>query len=186
MLTQEIVKEFMNYDPETGILTWKHRDRKWCKDERSYNSWNTSHYNKICGSIHPNSGYNNIRIFNKTYRTHRIIWLYVYGTWPNDQLDHINGNRQDNRLCNLRECTNSENQQNKKIRKDNSSGFMGVSFSKKSQKFQSHIKVNTKSLHLGLFDDAKEAHEAYLEAKQKYHTFNPIPRNHLDNVSQVG
>ena len=117
------------------------------------------------------NGYCIIRLDDRLYTAHRLAWLYVHGQWPTHQLDHINGNRQDNRLCNLRPATNAENAQNR-TRKSNTSGFPGVR--KTNSKWTAEIKVNYKPIRLGRFDSPEAAYAAYLEAKRKYHPFSLI------------
>ena len=188
MLTQEIVKELFDYHPQTGNLTWKHRDRKWFKTDKQYNAWNTRYSNVIAGHKHLKCM--GIKILSKQYLCHRIIWLYLYGSWPKNQIDHINGNPYDNRINNLRECTNQENSQNKKNYKTNKTGFLGVR--KYKNKFRAEITINAKSIYLGVYNTPEEAYEKYLMAKEKYHIFNPVPRENssqrigLDNHAQVG
>jgi hypothetical protein len=91
-------------------------------------------------------------------------------------IDHINGVSSDNRICNLREATISENGQNRKRGKNNTSGFTGVSWHKSKNKWCSQIRVNGDLIALGSFDTPQEANDAYLLAKSKLHPFNPIPR----------
>jgi hypothetical protein len=111
---------------------------------------------------------------NKQYRAHRIIWMMFNGNLPKEQLDHIDGDRANNRIENLRECSNTENQQNRKLNKDNKTGFTGVTIWK--TKFKAEIRLNKKGYYLGLFDTAEEAHKAYLNKKAELHTFNPTVR----------
>jgi hypothetical protein len=100
---------------------------------------------------------------------HRAAWLYVHGKWPNGQIDHINGDRSDNRISNLRDVSHSVNQQNvHRPRRDNASGFLGVT--RQKNLWTSQVTVSGKTLHLGLFKTPEEAASAYLEAKRKHHT----------------
>jgi hypothetical protein len=160
MLTQEILKELLHYDPDTGIFTWK--------ITKSFRS----QVGTIAGG-HDNYGYLQISINYKLYKAHRLAWLWAYGAWPKDQIDHINCIKNDNRIINLRESNNIENKQNlKKCHKDNkSSGLLGVSFHKPMKKFESVIMVNGKKIRLGYFYDKHEAHEAYIKAKRELHPF---------------
>ena len=114
-------------------------------------------------------GYICIRVDNVLYTAHRLAWLYAYGRWPTHQLDHINKDRADNRLCNLREATNAENAQNRK-RRDNKTGYTGVN--RENNKWKAEIKLNYKTIRLGLFDTPEEAHAAYLSAKHGLHPFS--------------
>lgn len=163
MITQIELKELLDYDPNTGIFRWK----------------KTTSYKKLNGQI---AGYNNgrgyyrISINNKKYMAHRLAWLYMTGNWPNEYIDHINGIGTDNRFCNLRQATQKENLQNARIRNDNTSGYTGVYWFQSRNKWVSKIWFNGKSIHLGYFDDPAIAYQAYLDAKQKYHKFNPVPR----------
>ena len=162
-LTQSYLKERLHYDPETGIFTWA----VGCKGNRAGDA---------AGSLKP-SGYRQIMIDGRLYRAHRLAWLYVYGKWPADLIDHINGLRDDNRIVNLREATAAENQQNRTANANNASGFMGVYWHKRDCKWRSHIKIEGRVKHLGCFDTPETASAAYLDAKAELHTFNPKVRS---------
>jgi hypothetical protein len=115
-------------------------------------------------------GYIQVGYCKKVYKAHRLIWAIVYGEFPKGQIDHINGIRHDNRIDNLRDVTQQQNAHNKKeIFKTNTSGYKGVCWNKRSKKWQSCISVNKKTIYLGVFEDAKLAHQAYLDAKKAYH-----------------
>jgi len=160
ILTQECLKELLHYDPDTGIFTWKV-------------SKGASRAGAVAGFL--NKGYSRIRIDGNYYSSHRLAWLYVNNIWPDDQIDHINGIKLDNRICNLRMATNAENQQNYHLPKaNNKSGFLGVSLHKPSKKFMATIRINGIKKNLGYFSSAEEAHDAYLEAKRKHHKFCTI------------
>ncbi len=162
-ITAERVRELFNYDPETGFLTWRAT---------------TSNRVKVgdrAGCLRAD-GYWYIKVDGVMYGAHRVIWLLVYGAWPSDQTDHINGNRGDNRLGNLRECTVSENQQNVSVNKRNTSGTPGVFRDKRRSKWRACIHVKGERKHLGTFDHIEDAAAAYLAAKAKFHTFNPDVR----------
>ena len=113
-------------------------------------------------------GYSIIEVNRKSYKAHRIAWLLTYGSWPEDQIDHINGNGLDNRLENLRAVSNGENLRNKKIYKNNTSGTLGVSFDKRCQNYQAKIMINKKYKHLGYFKNKEEAIAARAAANIKY------------------
>jgi hypothetical protein len=160
MLTQKELKELLHYDPNTGIFTW-------CINKRGCKIGN------IAGYCDPKN-YIIIGINGKLYGAHRLAWLYVYGIWPKDQIDHIDGNPNNNRISNLRECDNRGNQQNKTKQKNNKSGYLGVYFYR--NKWVAQIKHQKKVYHLGRYNTPEEAHDAYLRAKAKLHSFNPVPR----------
>jgi hypothetical protein len=150
MLTAERLRELLDYNPETGIFRWNVAARA----------------GTVVGCL--NRGYRVIRVDRMLYRAHRLAWLHVYGCWPTDEIDHINGIKDDNRLANLREVTCAENQQNRRsARTDNKTGLLGVSSSQGG--FQAQIKVNCKLFFLGRFATAELAHAAYLEAKRRLH-----------------
>ncbi len=96
------------------------------------------------------------------------MWLIITGEWPEGRLDHINRVKSDNRWCNLREATNSQNLMNRYAPKNNTSGYKGVTLRQANQKWRSRITVNYKRIYLGDFDTKIEAHEAYYAASQKY------------------
>jgi uncharacterized membrane protein len=104
------------------------------------------------------------------YRAHRICWFHTYGVWPTHDIDHINGDKSDNRISNLRDVPKSINIQNeKRARKNNASGLMGVVFRKDRNKWTATVRVNGKPKRLGSFSTPEEAHQAYLDGKRLYH-----------------
>jgi HNH endonuclease len=114
-------------------------------------------------------------IKNGEYKAHRLAWLITRGSWPIDQLDHINGIRDDNRLANLREASNLLNQQNQRLpRSNNKSGYLGVSWCSSRESFEARIRSQGKRLFLGYFSVADEAHAAYLQAKRLLHAGNTL------------
>lgn len=164
MLTQTELKRLLHYDPEIGIFTWK------CRVARCVM------IGDIAGRIN-SRGYITIWVNYKKYSAHRLAWLYMKGFWPIDCLDHINRIKHDNRWCNLRESTNKENGQNRSLSKNNSTGFTGVYFRKKINKYEVSIQVNGSRKFIGLYSDINLAAYNYDEAKKKYHTFNPVMIN---------
>lgn len=162
-LTYERARELLEYDADTGALSWR-RPRKGVKTDR------------MVGSLSAGTkGYRRIGVDGHIYRAHRLAWLLFHGVWPEDQIDHINGNRDDNRIVNLRESNNSGNQENRsKARSDNKLGLLGVIWSKQSRKYQANIVVRGKQKHLGFFLDANDAHAAYVSAKRQLHAGNTL------------
>jgi len=127
---------------------------------------------KMAGSP-SQKGYWQIYVHGKKYYAHRVVFLLVHGRWPEGQIDHINGDRSDNRIENLRECSVSENHENRGISNKNTSGFVGVSKCSDRNLWQAKINKNRKTYHLGRFDTPEEAHLAYVKAKAEFHEFNP-------------
>ena len=167
-LTQGLVKELLSYNPETGLFIWKQRSLKWFKDERSCNKWNTRYAGSIAGTI--KDGYFNLSIFNRSYKAHRVAWLYYYGYIPNQIIDHVDGNRLNNKITNLRLSNKILNAQNRKRAQINSkSGVLGVVWREDTKKWSARIKIGDKYKSLGSFNDITSAESAYLKAKRKYH-----------------
>jgi hypothetical protein len=159
MIEIEELRAAFNYDAETGVLTWRHR-------EDMLPTWNTKYAGKRAGSIHV-LGYRKIRFKGKTPWEHRIAWAITHGRWPDDQIDHINGDKSDNRLANLREANNSQNGANRL--QPNKWGLKGVAWDGRCNKWFAQIRKDGKITYLGTFDTPKAAHEAYVEAAQKLH-----------------
>lgn len=137
--------------------------------------WNARNANKPAGSFGPN-GYRQMKLDGRTYIEHRVAWFFVHGRWPTEQLDHINGVRHDNRIANLRECNRYQNQQNNALKRTNTSGVLGASFSKVTGKWVAQIWANRKHYYLGNYDTKEEAGAVYLEAKARLHGFQMAPR----------
>jgi hypothetical protein len=152
------LKEVLDYNPDNGAFTW-------IQSSRGTGIGDTA------GTV-TDSGYLIISVDKKRYRAHRLAWLYMTGRFPETDIDHINGNRLDNRFDNLREVTRSENLQNRN-KPNASSGIIGVY--RHRNKYTSRIGIDkTKSIYLGVFSTAEEARNAYLKAKKKYHPSAPI------------
>lgn len=163
MISPEQVREIFAYDPIVGIVLWRSPKANCVKiGDRAGNR--------------RQDGYRSIEVGGKAYFEHRLIWAHVHGEWPLKHIDHINGDRSDNRLSNLREASVQENAQNRKRRSDNKSGFAGVS-RHKDGKWVSSITVAQTSKYLGIFKTPEEARDAYLQAKATFHTFQPVPRD---------
>ena len=155
MITQERLKELLHYCPETGIFTWKIK--------RS----NRIKVGDVAGGLN-NMGYIRIRAGSSQQYAHRLAFLYVEGVMPEEPIDHINGNRSDNRLGNLRRVSNTDNQRNSSLSRRNKSGFTGVHWAKHVKKWEASIRINRRTIHLGLFNDIDGAIEARKEANIKY------------------
>lgn len=164
MITQEELKELFSYDPLTGVFTRKMDGRKWKAGS-------------VAGGLN-NTGYIAIEINGSSYVAHRLAWIYMSGDIPEGmQIDHINGDRSDNRFDNLRLAKgHGEQAQNRKKRTDNSSGFVGVNWRKRERKWHARICVKGVRHELGFFDTPEEANKVYVKAKIRFHTFNPVQR----------
>ena len=163
-MTQDELKQILSYCPITGHFTWL--------SPRA----NRVKIGDRAGCINKLDGYRQLVVNSKKYKEHRLVWFYVYGIFPTNTIDHINGIRDDNRLVNLREATLQQQNQNLTIRNDNSSGFTGVYWSKAASKWQAYIDIDGKRHHLGLFENKQDAYESRIKKKKELHTFNPIQR----------
>lgn len=175
-LTSEEIIRLLDYDPLTGIFVWKRRPREMFPDQNHYVTWNIKFVGKIAGGVYGN-GYRYINIEPKAYLAHRLAWLIIYGEWPKSGMDHINGEKDDNRIVNLRLANQSQNLQNQKLSNKNTSGFSGVVWHKQRGRWAAQINKDNKKISLGLYDTKEEAYAAFLAGKRKHHTFNPVPRN---------
>jgi hypothetical protein len=161
----EHLSKLVNYDPETGFFIWSHRDGS---DEVT-RRWNTRYSGTEAGT--KSHGYLLIGItFNSKkikIRAHRLAWFKIYGKIPSDQIDHINHKRDDNRISNLRDVTNQDNNKNRPIQKNNKSGFNGVIWSKHASKWVAYCKIDRKKKHIGYFDTAEMANDAVIDFREK-------------------
>lgn len=149
------LKESLSYDPETGVFNWRIL---------------TSNRAKIGARAGTNSnGYFIISVDGTRYMAHRLAWLYVTGEWPRGEIDHINGDRSDNRFENLRRTTHADNMKNMSKHKDNTSGFKGVFWAQHARRWRSYICANGRSKHLGYFNTPEEAYAAYCVAAANLH-----------------
>ncbi len=160
-ITAEVLRLLLHYNPYTGIFTWRVPQS------------NRAPAGKPAGTRR--NGYVRIRIAGKDYNAHRLAWLYMYGVWPEKLVDHINGRRDDNRFGNLRELSNTENQQNRRrAARHSSTGLIGVSQGRREGTFRAHITLNRERQFLGNFSDPLQAQQAYINAKRCLHPFGTI------------
>jgi hypothetical protein len=153
------LRKLLLYDPETGLLSWKTRPA-----ERK--SWNTRYAGTPALHCIHEDGYRKGRIRRVLFRAHRVAWALHHGSWPAGHIDHINGDRADNRIANLRDVTRHENQRNMRRPSDNTSGRIGVWWHKRNQKWVAEIRTAGRKKHLGSFARFEEACRARAEAEQ--------------------
>lgn len=155
MLSIERLKELLEYNRDTG--EWR-----WLKTLRPQSP---------AGCIAGSKGkeYTLLRVDRRAYMAHKLAWLYCYGDWPAKQIDHINGDRYDNRIVNLRLATPSENGRNRGPQRNNTSGVKGVTWHARDKRWQAQIWVNGKRIQLGYFIDIKDAAAAYAKAALELH-----------------
>jgi hypothetical protein len=159
--TPQELAEKLDYNPDTGELTWK----------KLRDSTRIGQKAKALDV----AGYIQVNISGNVYKGHRVAWAIHYGRWPVGMIDHINGQRSDNRIENLRECdhqTNCQNMRNGSCK--NSTGFLGVYIEHAypeghPKRYRAKIQINRKQIHLGGHATPQLAHEAYVQAKRKIH-----------------
>lgn len=165
-LTAARLREALSYDPDTGIFRWAIARRRIV-------------IGAIAGNLN-DQGYRTICVDGKTYKAHRLAWLYVHGEWPAFQLDHRYGIRDDNRISELREATHAQNQQNRGLNRNNTSRHPGVSWDAERGKWKVSISVSGVEKKIGRFKDINEAIVARAKAKAEYHSFQPADRGALE------
>jgi hypothetical protein len=153
ILNQARLKALFNYNPDTGVFIRRMANGRL----------------RVVGSLN-HDGYVIFYVDNRRYLAHRLVWLYVHGGWPENEIDHINRDKADNRIINLRQVTRSEQCQNKDTQSNNTSGVTGVSWHKNGKKWRAHIKLKGIRYNLGSFCDINEAIKARKQAELKYHT----------------
>lgn len=153
-LTQQFLNEVFEY--RDGVLFWK-------VDRRG---------NKLMGKrasrLKKSNGYQEVTICKKKHYAHRLIFMMFHGRWP-IQVDHIDGDRSNNLISNLREANNAQNNRNTGLRSTNKTGFKGVYYNKLNKNYNARITVNYKNIHIGCFRTAEEAHEAYKKVASELH-----------------
>jgi hypothetical protein len=153
------VREVLDYDLETGQFTWRvKRTRVRVGDTAGYFD----------------NGHRKIRIDGANYHASRLAFLWMTGEWPSGEVDHIDHNTKNNRWSNLRKATRPENQRNRTVREDSSTGFKGVRFQRSAHGnrcgyYVAQIGVDGKRIYLGSFKTAQEAHAAYVKAAAEHH-----------------
>jgi hypothetical protein len=157
-LSVERVRELLHYEPDTGVFTRRIQ-------RASYRA------GEVAGFLH--EGYWELNVDVHYVKAHRLAWFYVHGEWPDGVIDHINRDKLDNRLANLRVVTISENRQNMSKYRSNTSGHKGVHWFKAVSKWQAQIKHEGRRHHLGLFHDIEDAAAAYAKAAAAFHKYNP-------------
>jgi hypothetical protein len=159
-LTADQLRALLDYNPETGVLTWRARQGK-------RRNWDTRRSGKSAGSFA--GGYIRVTLHLHRYQAHQLAWLWMTGEWPPARIDHIDTNRANNRWANLRLATNSQNKMNARVRADNTSGYKGVHWVSRERKWLATITVDGVKKRLGLFHTPSEAHAAYREAATRLH-----------------
>lgn len=156
-LTQEELKEYLDYDHVSGDFVWL--------KPPSYRS--PKLIGTIAGSVYKN-GYRYIAFKGVTYKAARLAWFWIFGEWPFGYIDHADGNRSNDSFENLRECSNSENQGNRGLMVTNTSGVTGVAWDSSRSKWRAAITLHGRAKFIGRYDSKEEAEAAYQAAAEKH------------------
>lgn len=157
-LAPELLRRLFKYNPQTGALTWRRRSVSLFPDSRAAKSWNSRYAGQPALAVIISNGYRGGTIFGAMYRAHRVIWAIIHGDWPQSEIDHINGDRSDNRIANLRDVDRIENARNVSVSARNISGQLGVRrINKGSGSWVATITTNKKRKHLGYFKKKSDA-----------------------------
>ena len=168
-----VLRQLIDYDPETGALVWRVRDASFFTDGgksaiHSMRVWNAIYANKPALSCKGLKGYFSGRILYRPYLAHRVGWAIYSGAWPEKDIDHINGNTLDNRIENLRSVTHQENSKNRAIGTNNTSGAIGVFLRNRDLVWVAQVSINGKQKHIGSFKSKDEAIQARANASVEY------------------
>lgn len=155
-LTYEIARELLWYSPKTGLIFWRERSRKWFASDAACAVWNKRFAGRLAFVSTTSKGYKQGRVLYRLYLAHRVAWLMMTGAWPEDEVDHDNGDRTDNRFKNLFETTSAGNKKNAKLSCRNTSGAPGVSWDARRKRW--HVRVGRE--HVGYFKELDAARKA--------------------------
>jgi hypothetical protein len=163
-LTADDVRALFDYDDERGLLIWKSRPREHFTTDRQYAYWNTRYVGQPAGCV--KAGRRHVAVFKRQYLAYRLVWLWTYGEWPDEYVDHIDGNSANDRIENLRSVSHAENCRNVKHKRRSLDLPMGVY--RHREKYTARLNANGKNQYLGLFETVGEAHAARLAALSVY------------------
>lgn len=157
----DVLRQLLRYEPETGKLFWKVRDRAWFPSGRAHSSWNARYAGAEAFIKKESFGHLVGCVLGKLYKAHRVIWVIVHGEEPAGMIDHVNRDPGDNRANNLRIATYQQNSFNSTKRRGATSKFRGVYFHRVTGKWAATIRDGSTHRHLGLFDTEERAAMAY-------------------------
>ncbi|OWQ97977.1 HNH endonuclease signature motif containing protein [Sphingopyxis witflariensis] len=161
------LRAMLEYDPTTGLFIWRERGEGLISHEASRLGWNGRWAGSAAFLTATRQGYLSGSLASRRFFAHRVAWAIHHGTWPNGQIDHINGDKADNRIANLRVVDSVENQRNAKLRSTNTSGVMGVSWSRRDRRWNARITIAGVGRHCGAFVNYEDAVAARLAAEKR-------------------
>lgn len=171
-VTAAEARALLSYDPDTGVLSWKRRERERFANEQSFKAWNTRYAGKPAGCVSSGTGYLVMSIHDRRELVHRVIWLIQTGEWPPAQVDHQDHCRTNNRRVNLRAATHAENGRNQSARQGRTCAPMGVSKRLDTGKWTARIRIDGRTKSLGCFTAQDEA-AAARKAAERAAGFHP-------------
>lgn len=167
-----LVRDLVRYDQFSGKLYWV---KDICRKAKM---------GQECGIERPD-GYRRMKIKGKSFYCHRVAWAVHYGSFCENEIDHVNGDRSDNRIVNLRECTKKQNQENARPGVNNSSGVAGVGYDCRAGKWRARITVDGRRKSLGNYDSLSDAISARNNAKLIHHSFSPVVEIDADIIKKI-
>ncbi|MCO7217591.1 HNH endonuclease [Halomonas sp. OfavH-34-E] len=185
-ITQDLVRELLDYNPKTGAFLWRPRDLSWFKRPVDCKAWNARYAGKRAGGQKSEQfGYTRryIAIFGVLHYEHRVAWIWMKGSPVPEQIDHINRDATDNRWINLRASNNADNHRNLSRNMVNTSGITGVGWHERAGKWRARVKLRGQEYHLGIYDAMEDAAEA-VRAFRALHGFDPSHGSSLAHYHQ--
>lgn len=179
-----LIKEAMTYNPDTGEFRWLERPRRHFESDKEFRRWNARYSGRLAGGLNVR-GYHKITLFNLRLAAHQLAWAMHYGVWPRFELDHIDHDRANNRIANLRDVPHSENSQNMPRSSSNNTGCVGVYRQPNPRLFRACIRVNRKLIHLGTYPTFEDAVAARKHA-ENVHNFHPNHGTSKSDLNQYG
>jgi len=166
-LSPSVLKSLLIYSASSGDFFWSARDQSFFKSVGSCKAWNKRFANKKAFSD-TGDGYLGGTILGRKVKAHRVAWAMHYGAWPMGEIDHVDGNRSNNAIANLRDVSRSENCKNRGTSQKNTSGSVGVTWDARDRLWKAQLQVNGKCVHIGCFKNKDEAIVARKIAQRKF------------------
>ena len=166
--TPEYLAECFSYDAETGVLRWRERPREHFRNQAAFTTHARTKAGNVAGCIDGSTGYLVVGLNYQLLYAHRIAWTLLHREWPHLHIDHIDGDKLNNRASNLRCVSPAENCRNAPIKRSNRSGIQGIGFAKREGKWRARIMRDYKDIHLGYFDTWADAVDARARALEQY------------------